>query len=138
MRQCAAADYPIRAVIMPIIPIVGWRDAYELFLQDLITAVPLTRITLGGICSYQGALSPMESRLGLGNTVSRALHRCGRKSADGRRRYVVSERVEMYRHLITAIRRLDPQLPIALCLEERTVFEALGMSASTGRCNCVL
>ncbi len=138
MRQCAAASYPVRAVIMPIIPIAGWRDVYEAFLQELITTVPLARITLGGICSYDGALSLTESKLGSGNTVSRRLHRSGCKSVDGRRRYVVSERVEMYRHLITGIRRLDPQLPIALCLEERAVFEALGMMASAGRCNCVL
>lgn len=138
MRHCSAAGYPVRAVIMPIIPITGWRDAYEAFLQELITTVPLTRITLGGICSYDGALSLTDFKLGPGNTVSRALHRSGFKSADGRRRYVVSERIEMYRHLITAIRHLDPQRPIALCLEERVVFEALGMMEDAGRCNCVL
>ncbi|UCC29693.1 MAG: hypothetical protein JSU86_16000 [Phycisphaerales bacterium] len=138
MRHCAAAGYPVRAVIMPIIPIARWRDVYGMFLQELITTVPLARITLGGICSYDGALSLTDFKLGPGNTVSRALHRCGFKSADGRRRYVVSERIEMYRHLITAIRRLDPQRPIALCLEERAVFEALGMMGNAGHCNCVL
>ncbi len=138
MRRCAAAGYPIRAVIMPTIPIGGWRVVYGAFLQELITAVPLARITLGGICSYDGALSLTEAKLGPGNTVSQAVDRSRSKSVDGRRRYLVSERVEMYRHLITTIRRIDPRVAIALCLEERTVFEALKMTASVGRCNCVL
>lgn len=138
MRRCAEAGYTIRAVIMPIIPITGWREAYATFLEELIATVPLARLTLGGICSYEGALTLTESKLGPGNTVSRRLHRSGRKSADGRRRYVVSERIEMYRHLITTIQRLDSRLPIALCLEERAVFEALDLMANAGRCNCVL
>ncbi len=138
MRQCAAAGYPVRAVIMPIIPIAGWRDVYDAFLRELITAVPLARITLGGICSYGGALALTERKLGQGNTVSLALRRSGFKSVDGRHRYAVSERVEMYRHLIMAVRRLDQLLPIALCLEERSVYEALRLTANAGRCNCVL
>lgn len=138
MGQCAAAGYPVRAVIMPIIPISGWREVYGEFLQELITAVPLARLTLGGICSYDGALSLTESKLGPGNAVSETLRRSGGKSADGRRRYEMDGRIEMYRHLIKTIRSLDPQLPIALCLEERTVFEALDLLPSAGRCNCVL
>ena len=138
MRQCAAAGYPVRAVIMPIIPIDGWRDAYATFLQRLVTTVPLSRITLGGICSFGGALALTEVKLGPENTVSQALRRSGGKSRDGRHRYAVSERTAIYHHLITAIRRLDPQLPIGLCLEERAVFEALDMIDNAGHCNCVL
>ena len=36
MRRCADAGYPIRAVIMPIIPIEGWRDIYTRFLARLL------------------------------------------------------------------------------------------------------
>jgi hypothetical protein len=50
----------------------------------------------------------------------------------------VVERVAIYRHIATIIRQLQPKLPIALCLEERSVFESLGMMGSAGRCNCVL
>ena len=64
MRQCAAAGYPVRVVVMPIILIAGWRDAYGAFLQELITTVSLARITRGGICSYDGALALTEAKLG--------------------------------------------------------------------------
>ena len=138
MCQCAAAGYPVRAVIMPIIPDDGWRDVYGRFLQELVSTVPLARITFGGICSYDGALSLLESKLEPGNAISQALRRSRCKSADGRRRYLARERVEIYRHLIATTRRFDPRVPIALCLEERTVFEALDMVGQAGRCNCVL
>jgi hypothetical protein len=36
------------------------------------------------------------------------------------------------------LRRLRPGLDIGLCLEERSVFDALGLAEAIGRCNCVL
>jgi len=138
MEGCAAAGYPIRAVIMPIIPIPAWQDAYGRFLRDLLTRVPLERITLGGICSYDWARRLMEARLGLGNAVSRSLADPAERSEDGRYRYPASLRTRLYRYLVDVIRRCRPALPIGLCLEERTTFEALGMAADIGRCNCVL
>lgn len=138
MRICAAAGYPIRAVIMPVIPVPGWREVYAQFLQELLTMVPLTRITLGGICSYEGALSLMESKLGMDNVVSQRVCNSVGKCADGRRRYRPGERVDIYQCLIDSTRRFQPALRVALCLEERAVFDALNLGASAGRCNCVL
>jgi len=113
-------------------------DAYGRFLSDLLTRVPLERITLGGICSYDWARRLMEARLGLGNAVSRSLADPAERSEDGRYRYPASLRTRLYRYLVDVIRRCRPALPIGLCLEERTTFEALGMAADIGRCNCVL
>ncbi len=138
MKQCAAAGYPLRAVIMPIIPIVGWREAYAMFLDELLSTIPLQRITLGGICSYPDARRLMEAKLGTRNAVSNALDSAGGRSADGRSRYPFDQRIEIYTHLINVIRdhRSAPQ--IALCLEERRTFEALGLESALGVCNCVL
>jgi len=138
MERCAAAGYPIRAVIMPIIPIRGWPEAYDCFLRDLLARVPLDRITLGGICSYDWARRLMEAKLGPDNAISRSLAEAPRRSADGRHRYPASLRTRAYRHLVDVIRRCRPGLEIGLCLEEGTTFEALGMTARVGQCNCVL
>ena len=138
MRKCAAAGYGVRAVLMPLIPAAGWRTSYEQFLRGLLTAVSLDRITLGGICSYPTARSLMRTRLGAGSAVVRALAASPWRSGDGRSRYGVARRIEMYRHLISVIRRLQPDLTVGLCLEERDVFEALDLTANIGRCNCVL
>ena len=138
MQKCIAAGYPVRAVIMPIIPVDGWQDIYTDFLLELLGSIRLDRITLGGLCSYPDALRLMESKLGHANVISQALNMAPRKSADGRSRYPQSLRLDMYSQLISAIRSLQPDLSTSLCLEERSVFEALDMTASLGRCNCVL
>jgi len=138
MQRCAAAGYPVRAVIMPLIPIADWRDAYERFIDSLFAAVPLARITLGGICSYAHARRLMDAKLGRTNLISRLLDEHGETSPDGRSRYEEPLRVEMYDHLISCLRRRRPDLEVALCLEEPGVFEALGLAAAIGRCNCVL
>jgi len=137
MRKCAQAGYPVRAVIMPLIPVTRWQDLYARFLEDLLTAVPLERITFGGICSYPNARSLMEQKLGQANPISRSLDDNGR-SADGRARYDLGTRLHLYGCLIEAIQRLRPSLNIGLCLEERSVFNALGLAEAIGRCNCVL
>jgi len=137
MKRCADADYPVRAVVMPIIPLPGWERVYTAFLRTLLAEVPLDRITLGGICSYRAARGLMESQLGRSNAVSDAFDPRGPSPA-GRLRYPASLRTELYRHMIQTIREQAPNLEIGLCLEERSVFEALGLTAAIGRCNCVL
>ena len=135
MRRCADVGYPLRAVIMPIIPIEGWQNIYTSFLKDLLKSVPLERITLGQICSYSGALQLTERKLGKDNPISEMLEKG--KSKDGRIRFPLKVRVEVYRYLIDKIRKLQPQLQIGLCMEERETFKALDMENAIGCCNCV-
>jgi spore photoproduct lyase len=137
MKRCAEAGYPVRAVIMPIIPLPGWEGAYAAFIGTLLAEVPLDRITLGGICSYRAARSLMEHRIGRSNAISDAFDP-NSPSPDGRLRYPAILRTEFYRHMIGIIRACAPDLEIGLCLEERGVFEALGLTGAIGRCNCVL
>ena len=136
MRRCNERGYPLRAVIMPIIPVPGWPEIYARFVTDLLEQVPLQRLTLGGICSYKNALSLMERKLGKANIISRNMGRA--KSADGRIRYSSRLRVAMYQVLIRAARRVNPRIELALCLEELAAWKALGLEHRRGRCNCVL
>ena len=137
MKRCAEAGYPVRAVIMPIIPVPGWAEIYAGFLQGLLAEIPLDRITLGGICSYRAARGLMEHRLGRSNAISDAFDPDG-PSPDGRLRYPARLRTDLYLHMIGIIRSRAPNLDIGLCLEEKRVFQALGLTDAIGRCNCVL
>ena len=136
MLKCADAGYPLRAVIMPIIPIEGWLKTYANFLENLLELVPLDRITLGQICSYSGALQFTEWKLGKNNPISKMLEKD--KSKDGRIRFPIKQRIEVYRHLIDTIKEFQPQLQIGLCMEEYQIFKVLNMENAIGRCNCVL
>ncbi|MGD0077903.1 MAG: spore photoproduct lyase family protein [Sedimentisphaerales bacterium] len=136
MQKCANAGYPLRAVIMPIVPVEGWQSIYTRFLEKFLESVPLDRITLGQICSYSAALQLTERKLGKNNAISKMLEI--NTSKDGRMRFPVKLRTEVYRYLIDKIKKLKPKLQIGLCLEEADVFNALDMKDSIGRCNCVL
>ncbi|MHC4595501.1 MAG: SPL family radical SAM protein [Planctomycetota bacterium] len=136
IRKCAEAGYSIRAVIMPIIPVENWQNTYANFLENLLTSVPLDRITLGQICSYSGALKLTERKLGLKNPISNQLEKT--KCNDGRVRFPLKLRIKIYRYLIDVIKELQPQLPIGLCMEEPRTFEALNIDTAEGCCNCVL
>jgi len=136
MQKCLKAGYPLRAVIMPIIPVEDWQNIYANFLKVLLMAVPLERVTLGQICSYSGALRITERKLGKINPISNQIE--GRKSSDGRFRFPLRLRIEIYKHLIDMIRKLQPELQVSLCMEEHQTFEALNIEGTIGCCNCVL
>lgn len=137
MKLCAAKDYPVRAVLMPIIPVAGWETIYAEFVRELLQTVPIQRLTLGGICSYKQSRRLMEGKLGHDNVISRHIEP-GTEAGDGRARYPQSLRIRMYSHIITAARQVRPHLQMAVCLEEEAVWEALELEGSRGRCNCVL
>ncbi len=136
MQKCADAGYPLRAVIMPIIPVEGWQNIYTSFLENFLKSVSLERITLGQICSYSGALQLTERKLGNDNTISRMLEKG--KSKDGRIRFPIKLRIKVYKYLVDTIRKIQPQLQIGLCMEETDTFKSLDMENSIGCCNCVL
>ena len=136
MQSAARAGYPVRAVVMPIIPISGWKQIYREFLADLLSRAPLQRITLGSICSYPQAMRLMERKLGRENPISVQLAQS--RMSDGRARFPQGLREDVYRHLLRTIRRRDGNVEIGLCLEEPAMFDSLDMGESMGQCNCVL
>jgi len=136
MLKCAKAGYPTRAVVMPIIPVENWQRVYSEFFKSLLTNIELDRITLGQICSYSTAMQLTERKLGRQNAISNQLEKV--KSPDGRVRFLIQLRIDVYKQLIEYIRQQKPDLQIGLCLEDKTIFKALDMEAAIGRCNCVL
>jgi spore photoproduct lyase len=135
MKQCADAGYPVRAVLMPLIPVAGWIELYEVFLVQLLKEVPVHRLTIGAICSYQAAHQLMNRKLG-SNVIAGNMRQA--KSEDGRMRYPEELREKGYRHLIQTAKRIRPDLEIGLCLETHRMFETLDLQTAVGRCNCVL
>jgi len=136
MKRCVKAGYPVRAVLMPLIPVEDWIDRYAAFLRHVVEQVPLKRLTIGAICSYPAATEPMNHKLGHDNPITINMER--RKTADGRTRYAAALREQAYRHLIQTVKKTVPNLEIGLCLETHEMFETLEMQDSLGRCNCVL
>lgn len=138
MRKCAAAGYPIRVMLMPIIPIPEWRRAYGELLQQLLSQVTLDRITLGGVCSYGPALNVTHEKLGNDNAIVKSLTLINDGPDDGRTRYSHELRAELYSFMRDTIRRYQPELTVALCMESRAIAEEVGVAENIGKCNCIL
>lgn len=137
MEACAAHGYPVRAVLMPIIPIPEWEAIYSDFIVALLDAVPLRRLTLGGICSYQHARALMNRQLGNENAIEKGIVR-EQAQADGRSRYASEMRIKAYAHLMATARKRRPELELSLCLEETRVWGEVARRSPLSRCNCVL
>ena len=137
MRRVAERGYPVRAIMMPIIPMEGWQDLYTVFTRRLLESVPIQRLTLGGICIYRSARDLMERKMGRRNAISEQLDAAS-IAGDGRVRFPHGLRHEVYSLIIETARRLRPELEIALCLEEQALWESTGLAESIGRCNCGL
>lgn len=138
MRACADAGYPVRINLMPVVPVDGWRDMYGDFLKLVFSTVSVDRLTMGAICIYPDARALMERKLGRNNPISEALDPATSRRDDRRQRFPPERRREIYGFLIDVVRGLAPDAELALCLEEPSVMEAVGLSPARGRCNCVL
>ncbi|MBI5116448.1 hypothetical protein HZA56_08240 [Candidatus Poribacteria bacterium] len=137
MCEAAEAGYPIRAVVMPLIPIPGWEEKYDEFLRDLLSRVPIRRLTLGGICSYPNARVLMERKLGSENTISRNIAE-DEATGDERARYDRALRIRMFAHLAHVVRETRPDIELALCLEDQAVWKVVNTEFRLGRCNCII
>lgn len=138
MRRVALAGYPVRAVMMPIIPIEGWQEIYITFTERLIETIPIQRLTLGGVCIYRGARKLMERKMGVDNAISTHIDDSSQTAGDGRARYPQALRKSAYSIIIEAVRRIRPDLELALCLEELDLWRRTGLEKRMGHCNCVL
>jgi spore photoproduct lyase len=127
IRRVASAGYPVRAVMMPIIPVEGWKDIYTAFTKRLIEDVPIQRLTLGGVCIYRGACKLMEQKMELNNAISSHIEDISQRTGDSRARYSQALRREAYTLIIEIVRRLRPKLELALCLEEHELWQKTGL-----------
>ena len=138
MRHAALAGYPVRAVMMPIIPVEGWQKLYTTFTKHLIQTVPIQRLTLGGVCIYRGARHLMEQKMGMDNAISAHIDADSPQAGDGRARYSRKLRQEAYSLIIKVAEQIRPDMELSLCLEEEVLWRSVGLGEHIGRCNCVM
>ena len=77
-------------------------------------------------------------RVGNDNAIVKSLTLINDGPDDGRTRYSHAMRAELYAFMRDTIRRFQPDLTIALCLESRAIAEEVGVAENIGKCNCIL
>lgn len=141
--KLAAAGYPIRVRLSPIVPVAGWRTAYKQLIADLAAVAQPEMVTLWTLSMInhedlhriipETALD--DSVLAASRAEAKEMH--GRKGAP----FPPVVRAELYREIAAWTRAHFDQTAISLCLEQDEVWQAAGQDLVPrhgGRflCNC--
>ena len=79
-----------------------------------------------------------HEKLGDDNALVNSLRVVSNEPHDGRKRYSQELRAELYCFLRDTIRRYQPGLTVALCMESPSLAEEVGLGQNVGKCNCIL
>jgi spore photoproduct lyase len=143
VAKLAAAGYPIRVRLSPIVPVREWRAAYAALFDALAKVARPEMITLWTLSMIDvdelGRIVPAEA-------MDEAILAACRQSAakmrgDKGAPFPPHVRAEIYRELATMARARFGEAAVALCLENAGVWRELGelvVPHARGRflCNC--
>ena len=144
-RKCQEAGYSVRVRLSPIIPIVGWQDdiqamirrMFEEIVPEVLTIEPLRFHTYEQLRENfrPGLLDPefLESMLTIPDDVP-AWQKSG---------FPTEMRLKVYRTVLEEVAAVSPKTPVAMCREQREVWDALsddfgrmGQHPDDFVCNC--
>ena len=139
-RRAADAGYEVRFILMPMIPVPGWRQAYAEVVEKALSVVRPSRITVGGICMYRSALNAMKGRSRASPEALSPIPENLQPPAFPRDRYRFRPdvRTDLYGHVLACVRETDPSVPVSLCLETPEVWGSVGLRPEEAPCNCLL
>jgi DNA repair photolyase len=144
MRKCQAAGYPVRVRFSPIIPVAGWREENRAMIERLFRDVRPDVVTIETIrfLTYE-AMSEQFDLAKLDPKFVQAM-----KDAEGQSFAQGCEvperwRREVYDFFFGELDRVAPDVPVAFCREERTLwdhyeefFTRRGQGPDNYICNC--
>lgn len=120
-RRCQEAGYRLGFHFDPMIEYTGWEKDYESMLEQIFSTIDWQRLSwlsLGVLRQTPGLKRMMRERFPQSQLLTGEQVLC----PDGKMRYFQPLRVEMYRKMVTWIRRAAPTVKIYLCMESREVW----------------
>ena len=120
-RMMVAEGYRVGFHFDPMIRHAGWEDGYRRTVDDIFEAVPADRIVWISMGAFR-YLPRMKSLVIRRHPASRIMDEEFVLAPDGKMRYLRPVRVEMYRHLLSAVRQAGPDVPVYMCMESRRVW----------------
>jgi spore photoproduct lyase len=119
--RAVAAGYRVAFHFDPIIRHEGWRAGYQWTVEAIFRAAPKEKIAWIslGCFRYLPALKPPARSRGPGRIFLDEFQ----LAPDGKMRLPRPARVEMYRHLLAAVRDRDPEACVYMCMESPRVWE---------------
>jgi spore photoproduct lyase len=121
-RLCQEAGYRLGFHFDPLIEYPGWEADYEAMLDEVFATIDWKRLSwlsLGVLRNTPGLKRAMRERFPRSGLLTGEQVLC----PDGKFRYFQPLRVEMYRKMVSWIRRAAPTVKIYLCMESREVWQ---------------
>jgi len=112
MRRCVEAGYRLRASIMPVIPLGGWKRSYLDFVACVLEQFPLEHLALGGITIDKRTRHLLELRMGTENVISAHLRECG----DGQWHYSPALCRELFQQIKRLSKRIRPDIDVEVVI----------------------
>jgi spore photoproduct lyase len=140
--KCEQAGYHVRFRFSPIFPVKNWREEYKDLIKLIFakTHPDVISLCMFGWMDYEKAYSCVDMSL-LDERFVKAME--GTASFLKGKRYGPlphEAREEIYDFLITELKRVSPETPIALCLDTREMWtrfrDRLGMGPEHYVCVC--
>jgi len=128
--RAAAAGYPVRFRVDPVIPVPGWEEAYGRLMTDILAACPPERFTFGSLRFFPNVRTYAAKA---GRETEVFAYATERTPADGRRRLPLPQRLRIYRHLAALV---PEGISWGLCKETDECHRAMGITDVV--CNCTL
>jgi spore photoproduct lyase len=120
-RRCQGAGYRLGFHFDPMIEYRGWETDYQTMIEQVFSTIDWRRVSwlsLGVLRQTPGLKRMMRERFPQNELLTGEQVLC----PDGKMRYFQPLRVDMYRKMVTWIRRAAPTVKIYLCMESREVW----------------
>jgi spore photoproduct lyase len=121
-RRCQDAGYRLGFHFDPMIEYPGWETDYQNMLEQTFATIDWRRIawlSMGVLRNTPGLKRMMRARFPQSTLLTGEQVLC----PDGKLRYFYPQRIEMYRKMVSWIRRHAPTAKIYLCMESREVWQ---------------
>ena len=121
-RRCQDAGYEVGVRLDPIIIYEGWEEDYRGMVEEILIKLDpkgIDYVSLGSIKLHKLLIDVIRRRFPDSPTVNAEIF----PTIDGKYRYLKFQRVDVYRKIVSWIRRLDENIGIDLSIETDEVKE---------------
>jgi spore photoproduct lyase len=121
-RKALKKGYRLGFHFDPLLMLPGWKEQYTGLLEKLTTAIPESEvmwISLGSLRYPPSLKKIIEGRFPTTKITTAEFV----KGLDGKMRYFRPERVKLYRHIVSGIRKRWKDVFIYFCMENSTVWQ---------------
>ncbi|HVO67221.1 MAG TPA: hypothetical protein VMT12_12110 [Syntrophales bacterium] len=126
--------YEVRLRIDPVFYYSSWEKDYHALVEQIFSLFIPSRITIGEYRPATGLLHHIEERF----PSTSLLKINGSLIAEaGKLRYPHAKRLQMFKTIIASIRKHNSQVAIALCKEDASVWQDVGLGNKKLCCNCL-